>query len=74
MTVYSNQKEVELYNNGKLVGKKCGAHAFHFKVILETENHLEVRSGQMRDTAVIYKTAKAKPEYKVKKGKSQNWV
>lgn len=74
VTVYSNQKEVELYNNGKLVGKKCGAHAFHFKVTMETENHLEVRSGQLKDTAVIYKTAKAKPEYKVKKGKSQNWV
>lgn len=72
--VYSNQKEVALYNNGKLVAKQQGAHAFHFKVTMEAENHLEVRSGELTDSAVIYKTEQARPEYKVKKGKSQNWV
>lgn len=74
VTVYSNQKEVSLYNNGKLVGTKRGEHAFHFRVPLETENHLEVRAGELKDTAVIYRTREARPEYKVKKGKSQNWV
>lgn len=74
ITVYSNQEEVSLYNNGKLIETKRGAHAFHFKVALEAENRLEVRSGKLTDTAVIYKTKKPKPEYKVKKGKSQNWV
>ena len=74
VTIYSNQTEVELYNNGKLVGKKQGAHAFRFKVTMEAENHLEVRSGKLTDSAVVYKTEQPRPEYKVKKGKSQNWV
>lgn len=74
VTVYSNQKEVSLYNNGKLVETKRGEHAFHFKVALEQENHLEVRAGELKDAAVIYRTREPRPEYKVKKGKSQNWV
>lgn len=74
VTVYSNQKEVSLYNNGKLVETKRGEHAFHFKVKLEGVNHLEVRTGELTDTAVVYKVEKPRPEYKVKKGKSQNWV
>lgn len=74
ITVYSNQKEVSLYNNGKLIETKKGEHAFHFKVTLEEENHLEVRAGELSDTAVVYKTDRPRPEYKVKKGKSQNWV
>ena len=44
VTVYSNQREVSLYNNGKLVGSRRGRHVFRFKVVLEKENHLEVRS------------------------------
>ena len=74
VTVYSNQSEISLYNNGKLVETKRGAHAFHFKVTLEAENHLEVKSGDLTDAAVIYQTKEPRPEYKVKKGKSQNWV
>lgn len=74
VTVYSNQSEVSLYNNGKLVETKRGAHAFHFKVTLEAENRLEVKSGELTDAAVIYQTKEPRPEYKVKKGKSQNWV
>lgn len=74
VTVYSNQKEVSLYNNGKLLEIKKGEHAFHFRVAMEAENRLEVKSGKLRDTAVIYKAEKPRDEYKVKKGKSQNWV
>lgn len=74
VTVYSNQREVSLYRNGKLVETKVGSHAFHFKVKLEGENRLEVKSGKLQDQAVIYKTDKPRAEYKVTKGKSQNWV
>ena len=74
VTVYSNQKEVSLYHNGKLIETQKGEHAFHFKVKLEKENKLEVRAGELRDSAVVFKTSKPRPEYKVKKGKSQNWV
>ena len=74
MTVYSNQKEVSLYLNGKKIGEQKGSHAFHFKVELGRENHLEVRSGDLKDEAVIYRTDTPRPEYKVKKSKSKNWV
>lgn len=74
VTVYSNQKEVSLYNNGKLIGTQTGEHVFKFKVPMESENKLEVVAGDLKDSAVIYKTDQPRPEYKVKKGKSQNWV
>ena len=74
VTVYSNQPEVCLYNNGKLVGTAKGKQAFHFKIVLEDTNNLVVKAGNLKDEATIYKTDKPRPEYKVKKGKSQNWV
>ena len=74
VTVYSNQREVSLYQNGKLVETKTGSHAFHYKVKLEEENLLEAKAGKLQDQAVIYKTDKPRAEYKVTKGKSQNWV
>ena len=74
VTVYSNQTQVALYNNGTLVGVLTGEHAFHFRVRMEAENHLEAKAGKWSDTAVIYKTDQPRAEYKVKKGKSRNWV
>lgn len=74
VTVYSNQQEVSLYQNGKKIDVKKGRHAFHFQVKLEQENHLEARSGDLKDEAVIYRTDTPQPEYKVKKSKSKNWV
>ncbi len=74
VTVYTNQKEVTLYNNGQLITTQRGEHAFHFKMKLENENHIKVVSGDLVDEAIIYKIDKAKEEYKVKKGTSQNWV
>ena len=74
VTVYSNQPEVSLFNNGKLVGTVKGKHAFHFKVVLEDTNNLVAKAGNLSDEATIYKTDRPRPEYKVKKGKSQNWV
>lgn len=74
VTVYSNQEQVSLYNNGQLVGTQKGRHAFHFALPMEKENRLEVKSGALTDSVVIYKTSQPRPEYKVKKGKSQNWV
>lgn len=74
ITVYTNQKEVELYNNGKLIATKNGEHVFKFKLPMEAKCQLEVRAGKCVDHAVIYKTDKAKPEYKLKKGDSSNWM
>ena len=74
ITVYSNQKEVSLYNNGKYVATKSGEHVFKFKLPMEDTNRIEVRAGEYQDSAVIYKTEKARPEYKLKKGDSSNWM
>lgn len=74
ITVYTNEKEVALYNNGKLVEVKTGEHVFKFRLKLEAENKLDVYAGQQKDCAVIYKTGKAKAEYKLRKGDSSNWM
>ena len=41
---------------------------------MEATNNLEVKAGEYSDSAVIYKTDKARPEYKLKKGDSSNWM
>ena len=74
ITVYSNQREVALYHNGKLVATKQGEKVFKFKIPLGEVNRLEVRAGALTDEAVIYKTNMARPEYKMKKGDSSNWM
>ncbi|MDD6302035.1 MAG: glycoside hydrolase family 2 TIM barrel-domain containing protein [Bacillales bacterium] len=73
--VYSNQDEVELYNNGKLIKKLFSKdHIFKFKVNLEKENDIIVKSGGLTDETKIIKVSKKDPSYILKKGKSQNWV
>lgn len=74
ITVYSNLHEVSLYNNGKLVGTKKGEKVFKFQMAMEAENKLEVKAGEWKDSAVIYKTDQPRPEYKMAKGDSSNWM
>lgn len=74
VVVYSNQPSVSLYQNGKLIETKQGKYAFRFKVAMEKENQFEVFSGELSDQAIIHQVEKPRPEYKVTKGKSQNWV
>lgn len=72
--VYSTMKKVSLYNNGKLVATKTGEHVFKFRLPMEDTNNLKVVAGDQVDTAVIYKTDKAKKEYRLTKGDSSNWM
>lgn len=74
--VYSNQKSVELYANGKLLEKKTGDKVFEFRVPLKGEMRLEAVSGECRDQSVIRRVERPNPAYTLKKssGKSQNWV
>lgn len=74
ITVYTNQKKVSLYRNGKEVETKPGEHVFKFKLSMEEENRLEVRAGRCTDTAVIYKANEERAEYKEKRGDSSNWM
>ncbi len=74
VTVYTNQKEVSIYNNDKLIATKAGDKVFKFRIPLEQENNLKVVAGDLTDQAVIYKVEKERPEYKLKKGDSSNWM
>lgn len=74
ITVYSNLDEVSLYHNGKLVGTKKGENVFKFDITLEAENKLEVKAGDYTDSSVIYKVDQEKPEYRLAKGDSSNWM
>ena len=72
--VYTNQKEVSLYHNDILIETKKADHVVTFKVKNEEVNNIIVKANGFEDTATFYKTDKEKIEYKLKKGKSQNWV
>ena len=74
ITVYSNLDEVSLYHNGKLVGTKKGKNVFKFDIILEDQNKLEVKAGDYEDMGVIYKVDSERPEYRLAKGDSSNWM
>ena len=73
--VYSNQPEVSLYQNGKLVATKRAEKVFCFPVTLEAENKIEAVAGELKDTATFIKTANPK-SYKLEKKRSTsaNWV
>ena len=74
ITVYSNQPEVSLYQDGKLVETKRGQNVFKFKVTLTNgENKFEVKSGKLKDNAVIIRTDEDHPEYVVQKVDTKNW-
>ena len=74
ITVYSNLDEVSLYHNGKLVGTKKGENVFKFDIVLEEQNKLEVKAGDYTDCGVIYKVDSERPEYRLAKGDSSNWM
>ena len=72
--VYSNQEEVSLYQNDKLIKTLSGNKVFTFKIKLEDVNNIKVISGNLTDDCIIYKTKKKLKDYILPKGNSQNWV
>lgn len=74
--VYSNQKSVTLYCDGKEIGTKTGSHVFTFSAPISGKHEFRAVSGECEDTAVFCKVDKPNPDYKLK-GKSSNsanWV
>lgn len=62
--VYSNQKEVSLYQNGKLVGSTTqSGHIFRFRITLEKDNELTAKAGEVADSIVIYQVDAPDPSY-----------
>lgn len=75
VTVYSNQPEVELFVNGKSVGKKAAPdHFFYFEVENKGESHIVAVAGDCRDESVIRKTDTFNDAYRLReKGAILNW-
>jgi beta-galactosidase len=74
--VYSNQPEVSLYCDGKLVDTKKGSHVFTFNLSISGEHQLEAVAGACKDSAVVRKVDTPNPSYKLssKSSNSANWV
>ena len=73
--VYSNQREVELFVNGKSVGKEARYdHFFYFNITNEGESHITAISGECKDESVIRKVEKPNEDYILKEqGAVLNW-
>ena len=75
ITVYSNQKEVSLYQDGKLVETKKGENVFKFTVTLKDgKNQFEAKAGRLSDKTMLCRTNEPHPEYKVRKVDTKNWM
>ena len=75
VTVYSNQPEVELFVNGKSLGKqKSEEHFFYFEVPNVGKSELHAVAGNCTDDSVINKVAEFNEAYRLKeKGAILNW-
>ncbi len=75
VTVYSNLPEVELFVNGKSLGKKQAAdHFFYFDVPNKGESTLVAVAGNCRDESTLRKVEEFNDAYRLKeKGAILNW-
>ena len=75
VTVYSNQKTVELFANGVSLGvKEAADHFFYFDVPNVGETHLVAVSGELKDEGVIRKVDNFNEDYRLKeKSAILNW-
>ena len=75
VTVYSNLPEVELFANGKSLGKKTAEdHFFYFEVPNVGETTLVAVAGDFKDEGHIRKVDKFNEDYRMKeKGAILNW-
>ena len=73
--MYSNLPTVELYVNGKSIGKKKSEdHFFYFDVPNAGETKLEAVAGECRDESVIRKVEEFNEDYRLKEvGAILNW-
>ncbi len=74
--VYSNQRSVTLYANGKEIGAKREGRIFTFRVPMEETVVLEAVSGELRDTAELHYVNKPDLAYRLSKKKAGggNWT
>lgn len=75
VTVYSNQPEVELFANGKSLGRQTSdVHFFYFDVPNEGTTELVAKAGKCEDSSKIVKVDKFNDAYRmVETGDVLNW-
>jgi beta-galactosidase len=75
VTIYSNLPEVELFVNGKSVGKKRAVdHFFRFDIKNEGESKILAVAGECRDEGFIRKADKFNEKYLLREeGAVLNW-
>ena len=75
VTVYSNLPEVELFVNGKSIGKKTSEeHFFYFDVENVGESEIVAKAGEFEDKGTIRKVDEMNQDYILKeKGAVLNW-
>ena len=75
VTVYSNQKSVELFANGVSLGvKEAADHFFYFDVPNSGTTRLEAVCGELRDEGTIRKVETFNEEYRLReKSAILNW-
>ncbi len=74
--VYSNQKKLSLYVNGRLTEEQTGDKIFTFCIPMQETLKIEVRSGDICDCAEFSKVSAPNQEYRLKKNQStsENWT
>lgn len=75
VTVYSNAELVELFVDGKSLGKRSGAlGVFHFEVPLDGEIRLRAVAGEQHDEATLTRVEKFPEKYRFKESHAVlNW-
>lgn len=72
--VYSNQPEVSLYVDGRLVASQTGKTVFRFRVPITGEHSIEARAGAVCAVMLVRKVDEPNPDYVFQKqGNVVNW-
>ena len=61
--VYTNQEQVSLYNNDKLIATQQGRYIFEFVIEMEEVNNIKVISGNLTDSCAIKRVKKKDRSY-----------
>jgi len=72
--VYSNQREIVLYVDGKMAGRRFGQRVFTFRVSLTGEHRIEAVAGPCRDTMILRRVAEPNRSYLLPGREIVNWL
>ena len=71
--IYTNQKSVEICNNGRFTAALSGDKVFCLNLPMEEINNITVKSGDLTDEARIIKVKKREKAYILRKAKNKSW-